>query len=75
MDDQFVSTLEDEHHCLQQACVGVEAETQLAPRLFVVQRLDPQRPLGGLNGIVGRHAVLERTAEWTFTRRSGLARL
>jgi hypothetical protein len=54
VNDQLVSALEDEDDSLQKARRGVEAEPQLTlGRAVVIEWLDPQRPLGGLNRVLG----------------------
>ncbi|MDN5895621.1 MAG: hypothetical protein L0H93_16545, partial [Nocardioides sp.] len=52
---------EDENDGLKQASLGVESEPQLAVRPFrFVKRLDPERPIGRLDCVLGKYPVLER---------------
>ena len=76
MDDQLIAALEDQNHRLEQAAPGVEAQAEFSVgRAVVVEGLDPQRPLGRLDRILGRDAVLERAlvdlhaAKWASAAR------
>lgn len=61
MDDHLLAAAEDEHDRLQQPCLGVEAEPQLAvgPLVFL-QRLDSQRQVRSLDRVLGNDPVLKR---------------
>jgi hypothetical protein len=53
VDDHLLALPEDQHDRLQQARVGVETEPQFPVwRAVVIERLDPERPLSRLNGIL-----------------------
>lgn len=58
--DQFVAAHEGEYDGLEQACPGVEAEPQFAvrPVLLVVERFDPERPVGCVDRILGSTSCL-----------------
>ena len=59
VDDHLVATFEHQHHGLQQPGMGIEAEPKLTTGRTVVEWFDPQRPFGGLLGVLGGYAVLE----------------
>jgi hypothetical protein len=58
MDDQLVAAVEDEHDGLQQSPLGVEAEPKLPRRRILVQVLNPDRPRGSLDCVLGGDPVL-----------------
>lgn len=50
----LVAVLKDQDDCLEQACLGVESESKLAVRpVFVIERLNPERPVDCLDSIFG----------------------
>lgn len=60
VDDHLVTVLEDEDDGLEQARSGVEAEPQLAMRsVLLVERFDPERPVGCLGRALWEDPVLE----------------
>ena len=63
VDDHLLAAPEDQHNGLQQSCLRVEPEPQLAVwPLFFLDELDPQRQVGSLDRVLGQDPVLERTA-------------
>jgi hypothetical protein len=63
VDDHLLAASEDQHNGLQQPCLRVEPEPQLAvwPLVFL-EGLDPQRQVGSVDRVLGQHPVLERAA-------------
>ena len=61
MDEHLLTAFEDEHDGLEQSRLRVEAKTQLSVwSLVFFERFDPQRPVGGMDGVLGQHSVFER---------------
>lgn len=62
MDHQLLPTLEDEDDGLEQPCICVEAEAQLAvrPVTFISEWFDPLRPVGSLHRILVADSVFKR---------------
>ncbi len=63
MDDHPLAAPEDQHTGLQESCLRVEPEPQLAVwPLHILKGLDLQREVGSLDRVLGQDPVLERTA-------------
>lgn len=70
MDHHFLATLEDEDNRLKQSGMRVEPKPQLAVGpVLPIERLDPLRPIGGLDGVLRQDAMLARRDE--LSRRQG----
>ena len=59
VDNDLVAVVEDQDHGFKEAGFRVEAEAQFAPWWVVVERFNPQRPIGSLERIFGKDSVLK----------------
>ena len=60
VDDQLIPAGEYQHHGLQEPCLRVETQAELAIGWAIaVERFNPEWPFRSLRGVFGSNAVLE----------------